>query len=363
MSKISAIGLFKDELEDHLVNNLQEKKFRAKQMWHWLYTKGSKDFAEMTTLNKDLRKKLDSYFKINRLEQVGKQQSSDGTIKWLLKLFDGREIETVYIPEEDRATVCISSQVGCNMGCSFCYTGTQKMVRNLTAEEILLQFMHVKDELDDFHPDKEKKVTNIVMMGMGEPLQNYKEVSRALKIAMNGDGLAVSKRKVTLSTCGIPKMIIKCGQELQVNLALSLHAPNNEIRSQIMPINDKYDIEEVLDACRNYEGLSNSRRITIEYIMIDGLNDKKEHAIELMQILKRKNIPSKINLIPFNPWPLSPFKPSSKKAISDFTKLLAENGFIVPVRKKRGEDILAACGQLKSSSQQVNKQKNKVEAS
>ncbi len=355
MAKQSILSLFQNELEDSLVNDLNEKKFRAKQIWHWLYTKGARDFEIMTTLNKDLRKKLDNHFQINRLEVVDKQQSADGTIKWLLKLFDGKEVETVYIPEEDRATVCISSQVGCNMACKFCYTGTQRMVRNLTAEEILLQFMHVKDEMNDWQADKERRVTNIVMMGMGEPLQNYKEVSRALLVAMNNEGLAVSKRKVTLSTCGIPKMITRCGQELEVNLALSLHAPNNAIRSQIMPINDKYDIEEVLDACSTYQNLSNSRRITIEYIMIEGLNDKKEHALELMQLLKRKQIPSKINLIPFNPWPGSDFKPSSKKAISEFTDLLTQNGFIVPVRKKRGEDILAACGQLKSSSKQVSK--------
>jgi 23S rRNA (adenine2503-C2)-methyltransferase len=282
------------------------------------------------------------------------QKSSDGTIKWLLKLSDGSEIETVYIPQEDRGTVCLSSQVGCTLNCSFCHTGTQALVRNLTANEINGQLMLVMDYLKDWPSGKNtRKVTNVVMMGMGEPLLNYKEVSKAIKVMMSDDGISLSRRKITLSTSGIIPMIEASGIELGVNLAISLHAVNDELRDQLVPINKKYNLEALINACRNYPPLSNSRRITWEYVMIKGVNDRESDAKELINLIK--GIPSKINLIPFNPWPGSLFETSTQKNIDIFAKILMDAGFASPIRKPRGQDIYAACGQLKSTSEKIRK--------
>tara|TARA_B110000967_G_scaffold183657_1_gene202499 strand:- start:553 stop:1515 length:963 start_codon:yes stop_codon:yes gene_type:complete len=291
---------------------------------------------------------------ISRPEISEMQKSSDGTIKWLLKLSDGSEIETVYIPQEDRGTVCLSSQVGCTLNCSFCHTGTQALVRNLTANEINGQLMLVMDYLKDWPSGKNtRKVTNVVMMGMGEPLLNYKEVSKAIKVMMSDDGISLSRRKITLSTSGIIPMIEASGIELGVNLAISLHAVNDELRDQLVPINKKYNLEALINACRNYPPLSNSRRITWEYVMIKGVNDRESDAKGLINLIK--GIPSKINLIPFNPWPGSLFETSTQKNIDIFAKILMDAGFASPIRKPRGQDIYAACGQLKSTSEKIRK--------
>jgi len=291
---------------------------------------------------------------ISRPEVSEMQKSSDGTIKWLLKLSDGSEVETVYIPQEDRGTVCLSSQVGCTLNCSFCHTGTQALVRNLTANEINGQLMLVMDYLKDWPSGKNtRKVTNVVMMGMGEPLLNYKEVSKAIKVMMSDDGISLSRRKITLSTSGIIPMIEASGIDLGVNLAISLHAVNDELRDQLVPINKKYNLEALINACRNYPPLSNSRRITWEYVMIKDVNDRESDAKELINLIK--GIPSKINLIPFNPWPGSLFETSTQKNIDIFAKILMDAGFASPIRKPRGQDIYAACGQLKSTSEKIRK--------
>lgn len=345
--KKNILGLNKEELLE-IVNGLGEKPFRLKQIWSWIYHKGAKSIDEMSDLSKSLREKIKENYEIKRPEITKKQISADGTRKWLIKFDDGMEVETVFIPEEDRGALCISCQVGCNMACTFCNTGTQKMVRNLTAQEIVMQIVIARDSYDDWNNDPERMITNIVMMGMGEPLQNYKEVAKALKIIMDNEGIKISKRHVTLSTCGIVPMIQKCGDELGVNLAISLHAPSNEIRNQIMPINKKYPLEELIPALKNYPAASNSRRITIEYVMIDGLNDKEEHARELVKLVK--NLHVKFNLIPFNPWEGSTYATSSRNAQRRFAKILNDHGYSSPIRITRGKDIDAACGQLRSNT-------------
>ncbi len=344
----SLIGLTRKELAD-VVTELGEKPFRATQLWNWMYQRGAKSFDEMINLPKGLKQSLNEKYHINRPHISKDYLSIDGTRKWLVKFPDGQEVETVFIPEEDRGTLCVSSQVGCTLTCKFCHTGTQKMVRNLAAEDIITQFMLARDALGDWPSSRAaRKVTNIVMMGMGEPLLNYDAVAKALLIIMDGEGLSLSKRRITLSTSGIVPLIERCGAELGVNLAISLHAVNDELRDVLVPINKKYNIAQLMEACRNYPTLSNARRITFEYVMLNGVNDSDEDAHALVKLLE--GIPAKVNLIPFNSWPGSDFTCSSNRRIAAFSKIVMDAGYASPVRTPRGEDILAACGQLKSES-------------
>jgi len=347
------IGLDIEELKA-LCAEFGEKPFRAKQLWYWIYNQGVKDFNLMTDLSKSFRETLIANCSLARIDVSKELISFDETRKWLLKLHDNNEIETVYIPEKNRGTLCISSQVGCTLTCKFCHTGTQTLVRNLEPQEIVAQFMHAKDAMNDWPASKEsRKLTNIVMMGMGEPLFNYENVAKALKIIMNADGLGLSKRKITLSTSGVVPMMKKCGEELGVNLAVSLHAVNDELRDNIVPLNKKYPISELLDACLNYPALTNRTRITFEYVMLKDVNDSEEHARKLVKIIK--GIPAKINLIPFNPWPGAPYECSSGNQIKKFANILEKAGYTSPVRTPRGQDIFAACGQLKSESKRARK--------
>lgn len=357
--RMALIGMSLPEMQEALaIHDLP--KFRAKQVWNWIYQRGVRDFESMGNLPKDMRTLLDDYYSIERPTVVTEQRSTDGTIKWLLSMSDGQQIETVYIPEENRGTLCVSSQVGCTLTCRFCHTGTQPLVRNLGPHEILQQIMHARDVLEEWPKVNEKSgpqngrdLTNIVMMGMGEPLYNYDNVAKALKICMDEDGLSISKRRITLSTSGVVPQIVQCGEELGVNLAISLHAPNNGLRSSIMPINNKYPLEDLLDACRSYPGTSENRKITFEYVMLAGVNDSDDCAHELVNILY--GIPAKVNIIPFNKWPNSDFECSSRNRIMAFARILEERGLDAPIRRTRGEDILAACGQLKSESQRIKK--------
>jgi 23S rRNA (adenine2503-C2)-methyltransferase len=309
----------------------------------------------MTTIAKAMRTKLEEVAEIARPEIAGAQVSSDGTRKWLLRFADGQEAETVYIPEEDRGTLCVSSQIGCTLTCKFCHTGTQKLVRNLTAAEIVGQIMVARDELGEWPtPAGETRLlSNIVMMGMGEPLFNYDAVALALKIAMDGDGIALSRRRITLSTAGVVPMIERVGAELDVNLAISLHATRDDLRDAIVPINRKYKIAELMEACRTYPGLSNARRITFEYVMLKGVNDTPDDARALIRLIA--GIPAKVNLIPFNPWPGAPYECSTEAAIAVFSRIVNDAGYASPVRAPRGRDIMAACGQLKSASERAKR--------
>jgi 23S rRNA (adenine2503-C2)-methyltransferase len=353
MSKQDLLNFNIEELQDFCVSN-NLPKFRATQIWRWMYCFGLDTFEGMSNIARATKDFLNEKAFISRPYVSEMQKSSDGTIKWLLKLSDGSEVETVYIPQEERGTVCLSSQVGCTLNCSFCHTGTQALVRNLTANEIIGQLVLVMDHLKDWPSGKNtRKVTNVVMMGMGEPLLNYKEVSKAIKVMMSDDGISLSRRRITLSTSGIIPMIEASGIDLGVNLAISLHAVNDELRDQLVPINKKYNLEALINACRNYPPLSNSRRITWEYVMIKGVNDRESDAKALINLIK--GIPSKINLIPFNPWPGSLFETSTQKSIDVFAKILMDAGFASPIRKPRGQDIYAACGQLKSASEKVRK--------
>lgn len=369
--KPSLIGLDREALGSALrEKGVPEKqiKMRVAQIWNWLYVRGVSDFDHMANVSKDMREMLKTHFTIARPEIVEEQVSNDGTRKWLLRFPPrgaGRpvEVEAVYIPEEGRGTLCISSQVGCTLTCSFCHTGTQKLVRNLTAEEILSQLLLARDRLGDF-PDREtpvgtmmpssdRKVTNIVMMGMGEPLYNFEEVKKALLIATDGDGLSLSKRRVTLSTSGVVPEIYRTGEEIGVMLAISLHAVRDELRDMLVPINKKYPLKELIEACRNYPGLSNARRITFEYVMLKDVNDSLEDAKGLIQLLK--GVPAKINLIPFNPWPGTNYQCSDWAQIEKFADFINQAGYASPIRTPRGRDILAACGQLKSESERMRK--------
>ncbi len=331
--------------------------FRAKQIWHWIYRRGVQNFEDMVNLPKDMRTLLTEKHSIKRANTAKEQRSTDGTIKWLLSLSDGQQIETVFIPETKRGTLCISSQVGCTLSCKFCHTGTQPLVRNLGTHEILQQIMHARDALNEWpragdkQPDKKHNLTNIVVMGMGEPFFNYDNIAQALRICMNPDGLAISKRRITLSTSGIASMIRQCGNDLGVNLAVSLHASTDEVRSKLMPINKKYPLKDILEACRTYPGTSNSRRITFEYLMLRDINDTDKDAVRLTKLLR--DIPSKINIIPFNEWEGSGFKCSTKAQIRSFAHILEEAGYEAPIRRPRGQDIMAACGQLRSESVRV----------
>ncbi len=333
---------------------LDEKSFRAKQLWQWIYFRGETDFDKMSNLSKDLRAKLKENYTLNRPKIVAEQISNDKTHKWLLEFDDGERIETVYIPEEDRGAVCISTQVGCAVGCKFCHTGSQKITRNLTAGEIVAQFLVARDAYGEWpSPTNETRyLSNIVVMGMGEPLLNKDNTFKALRILSDGDGIAISKRRITLSTSGIAPNIESVAADLGVKLAISLHAPNNEKRSQIMPINQRYPIEEVLKACQKYQDIMGmSRMITFEYLMLKNFNDAPDDAKELIVLMKKYNIGAKFNLIPFNPWPGCQFEPSSNNKVHNFSKILEAAGFEAPIRVARGQDILAACGQLKSKKQ------------
>lgn len=352
------VGLSRAELAA-VMAELGEKPFRAKQLWHWIYHRGETDFAAMTTLSKDFRARLTETHVVRRPAVNQALISKDGTRKWLLSLPDGQEVETVYIPEEDRGTLCVSSQVGCTLTCKFCHTGTQRLVRNLSPAEIVGQIMVARDDLGEWPKDDSevpaegRKITNIVLMGMGEPLYNYDNVATAMKIAMDNEGLSISKRKITLSTSGVVPEMERCGRELDVNLAVSLHATDDETRSKIMPINNKYPLKMLLDACRNYPGTHNARRITFEYVMLKGVNDSDQDAKRLIRLLK--DIPAKVNLIPFNPWPGSFFECSDAARIKRFADILSAAHISSPVRATRGDDILAACGQLKSESERKKK--------
>jgi 23S rRNA (adenine2503-C2)-methyltransferase len=336
----------------------RQSRMRVGQLWNWLYVQGATDFVRMTNIAKEFRAELAGAFTLDRPEIVTEQVSSDGTRKWLLRLRDGKEVETVYIPEEDRGTLCISSQVGCTLTCSFCHTGTQKLVRNLTPAEIVGQIMIARDRLGDWPgaatedprgiPATERKITNVVLMGMGEPLYNFDYVRDAMAITADGEGLSVSKRRITLSTSGVVPEIPRWGAEAGTMLAISLHAVRDKLRDQLVPINKKWPIKDLLDACRAYPGLSNAKRITFEYVMLKGVNDSIADAKELVRLLAK--IPAKINLIPFNPWPRAPYECSDWEQIEKFGEVVNRAGYASPVRSPRGRDIMAACGQLKSAS-------------
>ncbi|MCZ2203498.1 23S rRNA (adenine(2503)-C(2))-methyltransferase RlmN [Bartonella sp. A05] len=369
--KLSLIGLLHDEMI-HALRAVgvpeRQTRMRVRQLWHWLYVRGVSHFDEMLNIAKPMREMLKEHFSIARPEIVEEQISEDGTRKWLLR-FPARgagkpvEVETVYIPEEGRGTLCISSQVGCTLTCSFCHTGTQTLVRNLTAEEILAQLLLARDRLGDFPVGDAsndasvsvtgRKITNIVMMGMGEPLYNFEAVKKALLIASDGNGLSLSKRRITLSTSGVVPEIIKTGEEIGVMLAISLHAVHDALRNILVPINKKYPLAMLMDACRRYPGLSNAKRITFEYVMLKDVNDSLDDARQLVQLLK--GIPAKINLIPFNPWPGSRYQCSDWEQIERFADVVNQAGYASPIRMPRGRDILAACGQLKSASKRLHK--------
>ncbi len=356
--KKNLIGLSREELAALMVENGFEK-FRAKQLWHWIYYRGETDFSKMTTISKDQHKKLDDLFQLTRPKVHTHQKSFDGTQKWLLEYTDGNKVEAVHIPEADRGALCVSSQVGCTLSCSFCHTGTMKLVRNLTAGEIVSQVMVARDTIGEWPSPKDgRQLSNIVMMGMGEPLFNYEPVAKALTIMMDGEGISLSKRRITLSTSGVVPMIERCGKELGVNLAISLHAVRDDLRNELVPLNKKYPIAELLQACRDYPAASNARRITFEYVMLKGVNDSDADAYELCNMLR--GIFAKVNLIPFNPWPGTKYECSSNNRIRAFGEILNEQGFSSPVRTPRGRDILAACGQLKSDSERKKGDKVKL---
>jgi 23S rRNA (adenine2503-C2)-methyltransferase len=344
---------------------------RVQQIWHWLYVRGVQNFDDMTTLSKDLRATLAQHFTLARPEIAAEQISVDGTRKWLLRLpgeLEDRphEVECVYIPEADRGTLCISSQVGCTLTCTFCHTGTQRLVRNLTAGEIASQVVLARDRLADWisvnepnnnpaatgEGERKRLVSNVVMMGMGEPLYNFEAVRDGLNVVADGEGLSISKRRITLSTSGVVPNIVRAGDEIGVMLAVSLHAVTDELRNELVPLNRKYPLRELLDACRNYPGLSNARRITFEYVMLKGINDSLADARALVRLIK--GIPAKINLIPFNPWPGSKYECSDWEQIEKFSEIVFDAGYASPVRTPRGRDILAACGQLKSASEKLS---------
>jgi 23S rRNA (adenine2503-C2)-methyltransferase len=348
----SLIGLdeteFKAALEQAGVPH-KAVAMRTRQLWNWIYVHGAREFSGMTNLAKDFREEMTGRFSLSRPEIVTEQISNDGTRKWLLRGGPGVEFETVFIPEPGRGTLCVSSQVGCTLNCRFCHTGTQKLVRNLTPAEIVGQLLVARDALSDWPSTGEnRRITNVVMMGMGEPLYNFDNVKTALSLMADGDGLALSKRRITLSTAGVVPMIARAGEEIGSALAISLHAVRDEIRDVIVPLNKKYPIAELLAACRAYPGVSNARRITFEYVMLKGVNDSLADAKELVRLVK--GIPAKINLIPFNPWPGAPYECAEWEQIEKFAEIVNRAGYASPIRTPRGRDIMAACGQLKSAS-------------
>jgi len=392
MNKIPLIGLSREELQDTLVQHGFEK-FRTKQVWSWIYAHGATAFSEMSSISKDQQQKMDELFTIARPAVPKDLISFDKTRKWLVEFGDGNKVETVFIPEEDRGALCVSSQVGCTLTCTFCHTGTMPLVRNLTAADIVNQVLIARDGLGEWDKKRpgegaplaknknrdaksgdraspehghmefseensggdHKMLTNIVMMGMGEPLYNYDNVAKALNIIMDGEGIAISKRRITLSTSGVVPMIERCGEELGVNLAISLHAVRDDLRNEIVPLNKKYPIRELLDACRRYPAANNARRITFEYVMLKDVNDSDADAYELCRLLK--GIHAKVNLIPWNPWPGAIYQTSSRNRIHAFAKIVNDAGYSSPVRATRGQDIYAACGQLKSDSERKKGEK------
>lgn len=362
-AKPSLIGLSRTELADRLGEigvAPAQRKMRVQQLWHWLYFRGAQSFDDMTSVSKGIRAELAQHFTVDRPEVVAEQISNDGTRKWLLRLPSGdnvekaHEVECVYIPETDRGTLCVSSQVGCTLNCSFCHTGTQRLVRNLTAGEIVGQIMVARDRLNDWadREDGTRRVTNVVMMGMGEPLYNFDAVRDALLIVGDNEGIGISRRRITLSTSGVVPNIVRAGDEIGVMLAISLHAVRDELRNELVPLNRKYPIKELLQACRDYPGASNARRITFEYVMLKGVNDSLDDAKLLVKMLK--GIHAKINLIPFNPWPGTAYECSDWDQIEKFSEYIFNAGYSSPVRTPRGRDILAACGQLKSETEKLS---------
>ncbi|MDA8987395.1 23S rRNA (adenine(2503)-C(2))-methyltransferase RlmN [Planktomarina temperata] len=366
---INLVGLTRDALQEALITAgtpAKQVKMRLGQLWQWIYEKGVRDFEQMTNLSKDYRALLADHFVIAIPEVVSKQVSTDGTRKYLVRIAGGHEVETVYIPESARGTLCISSQVGCTLTCSFCHTGTQKLVRNLTAGEIIGQVMLARDDLGEWPAPGRNPATsarllsNIVLMGMGEPLYNFGNVRDAMKIAMDPEGIQLSRRRITLSTSGVVPEIARTATEIGCLLAVSFHATTDEVRDKLVPINKRWNIEALLEALRDYPKASNSERITFEYVMLKGINDSDADAHRLVDLIK--GIPAKVNLIPFNPWPGAPYERSSNNRINAFSEIVYQAGYASPVRKPRGEDIFAACGQLKSATERARKSRKDIAA-
>ncbi|WP_340244087.1 23S rRNA (adenine(2503)-C(2))-methyltransferase RlmN [Roseobacter sp. HKCCA2468] len=363
------VGLSRDALRAALIaagTPEKQAKMRVNQIWQWVYVWGARDFDGMTNLAKSYRAELAENFYIGLPDMVSRQISSDGTRKYLARIAGGHEVEVVYIPEEDRGTLCISSQVGCTLTCSFCHTGTQKLVRNLTAAEIVGQIMMARDDLDDWprpgeaYGERPRLISNIVLMGMGEPLYNFDAVRDAMKIAMDGEGISLSRRRITLSTSGVVPEIARCAEEIGCMLAISFHATTDEVRDRLVPINKKWPIAELLEALRQYPKASNSERITFEYVMLKDVNDSDEDAHRLIKLIK--GIPAKINLIPFNEWPGAPYQRSDWARIKRFADIIYKAGYASPIRTPRGEDIMAACGQLKSATERARKSRAEIAA-
>ena len=365
--KINLVGLTRDGMREALLfagTPEKQAKMRCGQVWQWIYQKGVRDFDAMTNLAKDYRALLTEHFVIEIPEVVTRQVSDDGTRKYLVRIAGGHEVEVVYIPEEGRGTLCISSQVGCTLTCSFCHTGTQKLVRNLTAAEIVGQIMVARDDLGEWPKpgrlpkDETRLLSNIVLMGMGEPLYNFENVRDGMKIAMDPEGISLSRRRITLSTSGVVPEIARTAEEIGCLLAISFHATTDEVRNKLVPINKRWNISALLDALRAYPKVSNSERITFEYVMLDHVNDSEEDARRLVELIK--GIPAKVNLIPFNEWPGAPYKRSSNNRIHRFADVIYKAGYASPIRKPRGEDIMAACGQLKSETERARKSKKQI---
>ena len=358
-ARVNLVGLSKAEIRAALAAaGLDERqaKLRAKQLWHQIYNRGATDFVAMSDIAKPQRAWLATRFTIARPEIVTELVSTDGARKWLLRTADGHDFEMVFIPDADRGTLCVSSQVGCTLNCTFCFTGTMRLVRNLTAGEIVGQVMLARDGLGEWPSQPEgRMLSNIVMMGMGEPLYNFDNVRDALKIVMDGDGLGLSRRRITLSTSGVVPMMARAGEEIGVNLAVSLHAVNKAVRDEIVPLNRKHGIEELLEACAAYPGANNARRITFEYVMLKGKNDSDEDARELVRLIRKYKLPAKVNLIPFNPWPGADYECSDADRIRRFSAIVFEGGISAPIRRPRGRDIMAACGQLKSAAEKKSR--------
>jgi len=363
------VGLTRDALRNALMSagtSEKQSKMRTGQLWQWIYQKGVREFDQMTNLSKEYRTLLTENFVVAIPEVVSKQVSIDGTRKYLVRIAGGHEVETVYIPEKDRGTLCISSQVGCTLTCSFCHTGTQKLVRNLTAGEIIGQVMLARDDLGEWPESGRNPVntarllSNIVLMGMGEPLYNFENVRDAMKIAMDPEGIQLSRRRITLSTSGVVPEIARTATEIGCLLAISFHGTTDKVRDKLVPINKRWNLEALLEALRDYPKVSNSERITFEYVMLKGVNDTDEDAHRLVQLIK--GIPAKVNLIPFNPWPGAPYERSSNNRINAFAEIIYQAGYASPVRKPRGEDIFAACGQLKSTTERARKSRKEIAA-
>jgi 23S rRNA (adenine2503-C2)-methyltransferase len=358
-ARVDLVGLSRDAIRERLADaglEPRQAKLRAKQIWHQIYNRGATSFDAMSDIAKPQRAWFAERFRIARPNVEVEQVSTDGTRKWLLQTDDGHDFEMVFIPDADRGTLCVSSQVGCTLNCRFCHTGTMRLVRNLTPGEIVGQVMLARDSLGEWPSQPEgRMLSNIVMMGMGEPLYNFDNVRDALKIVMDGDGLGLSRRRITLSTSGVVPMMARAGEEIGVNLAVSLHAVTKEVRDEIVPLNRKYGIEELLQACADYPGANNARRITFEYVMLKDKNDSDEDARELVRLIRKYKLPAKVNLIPFNPWPGAPYECSSPERVNRFSDIIFEAGISAPVRRPRGRDIMAACGQLKSAAEKKSR--------